>query len=190
MILCATLFFLLKLGLHFIVGDSPPIRVISAASNVVIVIAWLILKRLTQSAALWIPFVFLLYNCVMINLSFRDWLPEVMLENEKTSDETKIFILMFITNVLNYNLFIVTVLVQPIIIIVSCYFQYTWQVDLWTDPYTGKAPESTEERSAYVEGRMTDIIFIVFLTTAHNYIIQRDLIISTIEKKMLQRHQT
>jgi hypothetical protein len=61
---------------------------------------------------------------------------------------------------------------------------------MWTDPYTGIAPEGTKKKELFITNRMFTIFVITVQILAHQYLIQRDLIMAVIEKFIVTKQQT
>ena len=122
----------------------PKIRIVSAGINVIFCMIWIVLNRFYFTKASIMSYLWLLYSCILTNLSLRDLMPEVMLESEKSSDEIKIFVAMIFSHSVNYNKYTTVLILYPLTVIVACYFQYLRMADIWTDPYSGIAPSTDE----------------------------------------------
>jgi len=55
-------------------------------------------------------------HSIMVNLSYRDHVPEFMLNPDKMTEENKIFLGAMIFHSLNYNSFLATVLGFPLMV--------------------------------------------------------------------------
>jgi len=104
--------------------DVPPVRLISAGINVVLAIMWVFLKKFSPKHAMIMPYIYLLVHCILTNLSFRDWLPQVMIETNKRADEQKILVLLVFSHSTNYNPFIRSLCVNTTIIVISACLQF------------------------------------------------------------------
>jgi hypothetical protein len=62
-----------------------------------------------------------------------------MLEPNRNSDENTILTTLIICHCINYNSFLLSLLVNPPLVLISYYFQLVREADLWSDPYTGIA---------------------------------------------------
>jgi len=60
-------------------------------------------------------------HCVSVNLSYRDLVPEFMINEDKKTEEFKIMLALLLSHCLNYNTFLTTLVVQPTIVLVSAY---------------------------------------------------------------------
>jgi len=148
-LILATLYLIVIL-ITFAMGENPPVRVIYAVINFSHPVLWMILRKWSLRHAMIIPYIYFLTHCILTNLSFRDWLPEVMIENDKLYDEAKIIILLIITHTVNYNSFIVSLVVPTTIILVSYSLQLLIQLDIYSDPYTRKPLETKAERAVFL----------------------------------------
>ena len=148
-LILATLYLIVIL-ITFSMGENPPVRVIYAVINFSHPILWMILRKWSLRHAMIIPYIYLLTHCILTNLSFRDWLPEVMIENDKSYDEAKIIILLIITHTVNYNSFLVSLVVPTTILFISYCLQLLIQLDIYSDPYTRKALETEAERAVFL----------------------------------------
>lgn len=142
-------YLVVKLFTYFL-EDEPPVRLVSAFINLTLSLAWVALKKWSPRRAILIPYVYLLVHCILTILSFRDMLPEILIEKDKTADETKIPVLLIITHTINYNPFLVSLLVPTTIILVSSYLQYIEQVKIYRNPYSGLALETEEQRALFL----------------------------------------
>lgn len=60
--------------------------------------------------------------CVTVNVQFAKILPESLQITDLMNEENKILLVLVATHCVNYNTFLVTLIVQPTIIFVSTYF--------------------------------------------------------------------
>ena len=85
---------------------------------------WAVLRRWRPKHALITPYLYLLVHCILTNLSFRDWLPEVMIETNKRADELKILTILICIHATNYNPFLRSLCINTTIIVISACFQF------------------------------------------------------------------
>ena len=148
--LISSFYLLARLVQYFTDSDTPTVRIISAGINLAFCGLWIVMRRFAPTKVPIVAYLWLLNACIITNLSLRDLLPEVMLESEKSADEIKIFVSMILAHSTNYNQYMTVLVLHSLIILVACYFQYVCMADIWTDPYTGIAPTTDEEKSAFV----------------------------------------
>lgn len=173
--------------LYFTEDNAPPIRILSAVSTLIFVIGWGLLKcRKTPQAPRFV-WVYLLSYCVFTNLSYRDQLPWWLAESDKKADEDSILVNLLVAHTLNYDTFLVTVLLQPSIVLLSYLGQLLVQVELWTDPYTAEPLESADKKFDFVFTKMTNMAIVVSALTWHHYLTQRNMALIVIEKQMIFR---
>ena len=183
--LISSFYLLIILVQYFTDRETPTIRIISSGINMAFCGLWIVMRRFAPTKVPIVAYLWLLNACILTNLSLRDLLPEVMLESEKLQDESKIFVSMILAHCTNYNKYMTVLVLHTLVILVATYFQYSCMADIWTDPYTGIAPTTDEEKSAFIQSRMINILAVLVGLTVHNYYIQRDLITTTIQNKML-----
>jgi hypothetical protein len=83
---------------------------------------------------------------------------------------------------INYSPFLTSISVIPLIVLPSMYLSLQAQVKIRYDPYTR---EPAVNDSSYTSTQMSQIFIILFFTLIHHYLCQRDLLILTIEKRMI-----
>ena len=94
-----------------------------------------------------------------------------MIEPDKSNDDGKVLIMLILTHTVNYNPFTVSLLVPTSIIAVAYTFQLMAQVNMYSDPYTGKPLETYADKANYVGNRVVNICCMLFAITVHNYVI-------------------
>lgn len=131
-------------------------------------------------------FVYCLARLVFTNLSWRDQLPDSLLEKDRMMDEMSIYLALLTCHCINYNNFLTSVFILPPMLLSSYYTQLIAQVELYTDPYT-QEPFDEAGKSSFIQNKLTDMFMMIALMTVHHYLIQRDLSIIVIEKQMIKR---
>jgi hypothetical protein len=169
-LILATLYLIVKI-FTFAKGDDPPVRVIFAFINFAHPILWIVLRKWRPRHAMIMPYIYLLTHCILTNLSFRDWLPEVMIEPDKSNDDGKVVIMLILTHTVNYNPFTVSLLVPTTIIAIAFTFQLLAQVNMYSDPYTGKPLETYADKVNFVSNKVFSVCCMLFAITVHNYVI-------------------
>ena len=101
--------------------DTLIIRLLYAAQMMIFMIFWYLLKRRFKKKAPLISVFYLLQQCILVNLSYRDWLPEFMLNPDKKTEDQKILLALITSHCINYNTFLVTMIVNPILTLVAAY---------------------------------------------------------------------
>jgi hypothetical protein len=84
-----------------------------------------------------------------VNLTYRDAVPDIFLEEDKASDDNSIFNSLIVCHLVNQNSFRSTLILQPTVVMVTYYYQLLIRASLFRDPYdhtsNGLTPEQQEE---------------------------------------------
>ena len=92
-----------------------------------------------------------------------------MFETDRKSDDPKIMVTIVLFHCINYNTFLVTLFIQPFIIIVSAFMFYSAQVKIYRDPYNGQLMK--DHPTEYIQDQITLILILIFSTTVHHYLV-------------------
>lgn len=112
----------------------------------------------------------------------RDWLPEFWLNPDKKTEDQKILIALIMSHCINYNTFLVTMIINPILTLVAGWLSLKYQTTLRLDPYTGESLENNQE---YFQANMFVFFTVLMATSVHHYLVQKDLLTQTIETCMV-----
>ena len=126
------LIYLLTRIVNFFTGSAPLVRLITSFMRISFFIPWLLIKctRFKKHTTK-VAFLYVIFWCMWPNLSFRDQVPEFMIEPDRRTDEETILITLLIFHTMNYNRFLTTVILIPLIIFPSYYCQVLLQVGMW-----------------------------------------------------------
>ena len=166
--------------------EVPSQRIVFAFHQISIVVLWAAMRRCSKKRAPLVIFVYLFGQCLSVLLSYMQVQPEYMDNPDKKTDEVKIFLSLIYIHCVNYNTYRLTLILYALITLPFAYASLFYQVKIKYDPYT-TVPLS-EDRE-YFQSQMFLYCLILVAFTAHHYLVQRDLIIITIEKQMILRHQ-
>ena len=122
LLVISAIYFGFRVIFYFTNQEAPPVRVLSAAVNLFYCFLWLIFLKFMPTKTPMVNYIWLLHRVVFTNLSMRDMLPEVLLETEKNADEIAIVSSLIFSHSINYNEFIVVLIVNPLIVVISYYF--------------------------------------------------------------------
>lgn len=140
--------YLLTRIVNFITGEAPAIRLITSFMRISFFIPWALIKcSRWKKHTTKVAFLYVLFWCTWPNLSFRDQVPEFMIEPDRRTDEETILVTLIIFHTMNYNRFLTTVILIPIMIFPSYYAQTYAQLTMWYDPYTNDG-KTLEEKDA------------------------------------------
>ena len=103
--------------------------------------------------------------------SWRDQVPTFMLEPDRNQDVDTIYFTMVIMHAVNYNEFLATILINPILYLTSYYFMLIEEVELWTDPFTLVPFADQDAKDTYVFDKMINLLTLVLLVNMHSYLI-------------------
>lgn len=120
---------------EFIVLGLAPIKLYSSFTHLFYSLMFFLVKQKSPSGATRVIWLYLLHWCIQVNLTYRDAVPEVFLESDKSSDDNSILTSLVVCHMLNQNSFLVTIFLQPTIVLVSYYYQLVIQARLFRDPY-------------------------------------------------------
>ena len=115
--------FMLSHVFDFAKGQIPPIKLLGGSSHFAFVVLSAAVKRVAPRQAPLVPFAYLLWWCVLTNLSFRDMLGRTFYRGDKTYDETSILEMSLMTHIINHNDFLTTLFVYLPLVLTSYYFQ-------------------------------------------------------------------
>lgn len=111
-------------------------------------------------------------------------MPDSLRNKDEKTEEFKIIVSIVILHSINYTPFLTTLIMYPLIYLLSAYFMLKKQIETRLDPYTGEPLADDTEYTSYM---LANYCVIVFITIVHQYLIQRDLLIITIVKHTLAR---
>jgi hypothetical protein len=120
---------------EFIVWGLAPIKLYSSFTHVFYALLILLVMQKSPSGATRVIWLYLLHWCIQVNLTYRDAVPEVFLESDKASDDNSILTSLVVCHMLNQNSFLVTIFLQPTIVLFSYHYQLVIQARLFRDPY-------------------------------------------------------
>ena len=127
--------------------NNPLVRIIYSVEYIILWLIWFLLKYRFPRIGPVFPFLFLFNQCLFVYLSYNNWVPQFLINEDKESEEMKIFIAVVISHSVNYNSFLVTLIVQPLIVFPFAYLALRAQVKIRSDPYDG---EPLENDNAYL----------------------------------------
>ena len=104
---------------------------------------------------------------------------------DKKSEDVKIFVAIVYAHCLDYNTFMTTTIVNFCVALPLIYKVVIESVRNKYDPYT---KEPLYDDTEFIQSQFFLYILYFLVTTAHHYLVQRDLMIITIEKAMILRH--
>jgi hypothetical protein len=85
-------------------------------------ILWYILDRYNKKLSVYIAFSYAMISLMMVNLSFRNKLSEDYFNKDVDKHDDLIYVLVLYTLVINYNDFMVSLVLYPVSILVLYYF--------------------------------------------------------------------
>jgi hypothetical protein len=121
------------------------------------------------------------------NLQLRGSLPELVSDDGFQHTEQLSAITLILCLLINYNSYLVTIVVIPPLFLISYSLQATQAAITYFDPHTGMRltqPQQEQYKLEYVLTLMLMIGVFVF----HHYLVLQDLSTLVIEKHMLARH--
>jgi hypothetical protein len=176
---------------EFVVWGLPPIKLFSSFSYLFYALLFLIIRRKFPYMATRVIWFFLLHWGIQVNLTYRDAVPDMFKEHDKSSDDNSIMNSLVICHLLNHNSFLTTVILQPTLVLIPYYYQLVIRASLFRDPYdhtsSGLTPDQQEE---WIKRRFLDMAIIVAVFTLQHYVTQRNMIIQVINNHMIKRQQT
>jgi len=187
-----SIYFLNRLVGYFILENTPLIRLLTSVIRLSFFIPWAILRcnPRTEKYVQKVAFLYVIFWCMWPNLSFRDQVPEIMIEPDRRADEETILVTLLIFHTMNYNRFLTTVILIPLIIFPAYYSQTVQMMTMWSDPYTDETLDSELKKEEFQQHQMITMFLLVFQILTHQYLIQRDLIMAVIQKHIVSEGQT
>ena len=131
------IYLLVRIFNYVTTENTAPIRVITTAIRLSFFVPWALIRctRYRKHAPK-IAFVYVVFWLMMVNLSYRDQVPDFMIETDRRTDETTIIFVLLTFHTMNYNRFLATAVLLPLIVLPAFYAQIQIEVTMWNDPYT------------------------------------------------------
>ena len=98
------------------------VPVMYAGQYIFNVLIWAVMRIKCKSLTPYLVFLFMAEHSLMVNLSYRDQVPEFMVNPDKTTEENKILLGVMICHALNYNSFLSTVVGFPLMTLPGVWF--------------------------------------------------------------------
>lgn len=111
----------LQIGQH-LAYKRPGCHIATSVINFSLVITWALARLRSKKDSPLVIFLYLIVECALVNLSYRDMLPGFMINPDKKTEEYRIIVALLITHFINANSFLTTAVMYQAIVIPSVYY--------------------------------------------------------------------
>ena len=166
--------------------NVPHEKIFYALQTLFFVLIWGIMRRCWKKHAIYMPYAYMLFINIITYISYDDVMPSFLQNPDKKTDEVKVLLTIVVVHCVDYNTFRASLIFSCLLVLPIQWIILKEQVKIKYDPYT---LEPLANNNEYFESQFFLTLLYIFTTVYHQYLVQRDLIVITIEKQMIIRHQ-